>query len=237
MDSQWFSQWEHVFKLDPDREISEEHLELICMSGTDAIIVGGSSGVTYENTVDLLSRIRRYSVDCVLEVSTMDGAVPGFDGYFVPFVLNTKQADYLMLNQLEGLQTYGHFVPWHMTAASGYIVLNEESTAAKVSGAEASLSTQEVLPYVWMADRLLRLPLLYLEYSGTFGDMNLLRRIASEVEKARLFYGGGIDCADRASEAAKYAHTVVVGNIVYSNIEAALETVQAVKSIKSLQLI
>ncbi|MCR8660576.1 heptaprenylglyceryl phosphate synthase [Paenibacillus endoradicis] len=237
MDSQWFSQWEHVFKLDPDREISEEHLELICMSGTDAIIVGGSSGVTYENTVDLLSRIRRYSLDCVLEVSTMDGAVPGFDGYFVPFVLNTKQADYLMLNQLEGLQTYGHFVPWHMTAASGYIVLNEDCTAAKVSGAEASLSTQEVLPYVWMADRLLHLPLLYIEYSGAFGDMSLLRRIASEVEGARLFYGGGIDGAELASEAAQYAHTVVVGNVVYNNIEAALETVQAVKSIKSMQLI
>lgn len=237
MDNQWFSQWEHVFKLDPDREISEEHLELICMSGTDAIIVGGSSGVTYENTVDLLSRIRRYSLDCVLEVSTMDGAVPGFDGYFVPFVLNTKQADYLMLNQLEGLQTYGQFVPWHMTAASGYIVLNEACTAAKVSGAEASLSTQEVLPYVWMADRLLHLPLLYIEYSGIFGDMTLLRRIASEVEGARLFYGGGIDGVERASEAAKYAHTVVVGNIVYNNIEVALETVQAVKSIKSMQLI
>lgn len=237
MDNQWFSQWEHVFKLDPDRDISEEHLELICMSGTDAIIVGGSSGVTYENTVDLLSRIRRYSLDCVLEVSTMDGAVPGFDGYFVPFVLNTKQADYLMLNQLEGLQTYGHFVPWHMTAASGYIVLNEDCTAAKVSGAEASLSTQEILPYVWMADRLLHFPLLYIEYSGSFGDMSLLRRIASEVDGARLFYGGGIDGAERASEAAKYAHTVVVGNIVYNNIEAALETVQAVKSIKSMQLI
>ena len=149
-----------------------------------------------------MARIRRYSVDCVLEVSTMDGAVPGFDGYFVPFVLNTKRADYLMLNQLEGLQTYGHFVPWQMTAASGYIVLNEESTAAQVSGADASLSTQEVLPYVWMADRLLRLPLLYIEYSGTFGDMNVLRRIASEVQQARLFYGGGIDGAERASEAA-----------------------------------
>lgn len=232
MDNQWFSQWQHVFKLDPDREISDEHLDRICMSGTDAIIVGGSSGVTYENTVDLLSRIRRYSVDCALEVSTMDGAVPGFDGYFVPFVLNTKQAEWLMLNQLEGLQTYGHFVPWDLTAASGYIVLNEESTAAKVSGADATLSTQEVLPYVWMADRLLRLPIIYVEYSGTFGNMTMLGRIASEVEGAQLFYGGGIDNAERAREAAKQADTIVVGNIVYRDIEAALETVQAVKLLK-----
>lgn len=233
MDTTWYANWQHVFKLDPDKEISDEALDELCMSGTDAIIVGGSSGVTFENTVDLLARIRRYSVDCALEVSTMDGAVPGFDGYFVPFVLNTKQADWLMLKQLEGLQEYGHFVPWEMTAASGYIVLNEHSTAAKVSGAEANLSTQEVLPYLWMADRLLRLPIVYMEYSGTFGDMKVLARAASELEQAHLIYGGGIDSAEKAAKAAAYAHTVVVGNVVYDDLKSALATVDAVKLVKS----
>src|SRR5690606_16962200 len=101
MKDQWYSEWRHVFKLDPEKEISDDHLEQICMSGTDAIIVGGSSGVTFDNTVELLSRIRRYSVDCALEVSTLDGAVPGFDGYFVPFVLNTTEAEWIMLGQLK----------------------------------------------------------------------------------------------------------------------------------------
>jgi len=232
VDTGWYANWQHVFKLDPDKEISDEALDQLCMSGTDAIIIGGSSGVTFDNTVDLLARVRRYSVDCALEVSTMDGAVPGFDGYFVPFVLNTKQADWLMLKQLEGLQEYGHFIPWEMTTASGYIVLNEQSTAAKVSGAEANLSEQEILPYLWMADRLLRLPVVYLEYSGTFGDMNVLARAASELEQAHLIYGGGIDNAEKAAQAAAHAHTVVVGNVVYDNLKAALATVEAVKSVK-----
>lgn len=235
MDTEWFSNWQHVFKLDPDKEISDEALDQLCMSGTDAIIIGGSSGVTFENTVDLLARVRRYSVDCALEVSTMDGAVPGFDGYFVPFVLNTKEADWLMLKQLEGLQEYGHFVPWEMTSASGYIVLNEDSTAAKVSSANAKLSAQEVLPYVWMADRLLRLPVVYIEYSGMYGDMSLLARVASELQQAHLFYGGGIDHAEKAAKAAKHAKTVVVGNIVYNDLTAALATVEAVKQVKQSQ--
>jgi len=232
VNNQWYSHWQHVFKLDPDKEIDDDTLDAICMSGTDAILLGGSSGVTFENTVDLLARVRRYSVDCALEVATMDGAVPGFDGYFVPFVLNTKNADWLMFKQLEGLQQYGVFVPWEETAASGYIVLNEHSTAAKVSEAEAGLTTQEVLPYLWLADRLLRMPVIYIEYSGMFGDMELLARVSSELQQAQLFYGGGIDSADKAAQAAKYASTVIVGNVVYTDLEAALATVNAVKASK-----
>ncbi|EIT84883.1 PcrB family protein, partial [Fictibacillus macauensis ZFHKF-1] len=33
--------WKHVFKLDPAKEISDAHLELLCESGTDAIFIGG----------------------------------------------------------------------------------------------------------------------------------------------------------------------------------------------------
>lgn len=55
-------QWKHIFKLDPDRDISDDALERVCLSGTDAVMVGGSTGVTFDNTVDLLARIRRYEV-------------------------------------------------------------------------------------------------------------------------------------------------------------------------------
>ncbi len=55
-------QWRHIFKLDPEKSISDSALERICTSGTDAIMVGGSSGVTFNNTVELLSRIRTHPV-------------------------------------------------------------------------------------------------------------------------------------------------------------------------------
>ncbi|TXK89569.1 geranylgeranylglyceryl/heptaprenylglyceryl phosphate synthase, partial [Parageobacillus sp. SY1] len=61
-------QWRHVFKLDPNKEISDEQLERICESGTDAVIVGGTDDVTLENVLELLARIRRFSVPCVLEI-------------------------------------------------------------------------------------------------------------------------------------------------------------------------
>ena len=71
--------WKHVFKLDPDRDISDAALDRLCLSGTDAILVGGSSGVTFDNTVDLLARIRQYEVPVVLEISNQEAIVPGFD--------------------------------------------------------------------------------------------------------------------------------------------------------------
>lgn len=217
-----------MFKLDPEREISDEALDQICTSGTDAIIVGGSSGVTFENTVDLMARIRRYSVDCALEVSTLEGAVPGFDGYFVPLVLNTSQAEWITGRQTEGLLEYGSFVPWEETAAQGYIILNAEATAAKVTGAQTELTEAELIAHVRMADRLMRLPVIYLEYSGRFGDMQLVKRARATAVQARLFYGGGIDTAEKARQAAESAHTVVVGNVIYNDLVAALSTVAAV---------
>jgi putative glycerol-1-phosphate prenyltransferase len=231
MNGAWYSGWRHVFKLDPERELSDEALEAICMSGTDAIIVGGSSGVTFENTVDLMSRIRRFEVDCALEVSTMEGAVPGFDGYFVPIVLNTDRAEWINGRQTKGLKEYGTFVPWESTAAQGYIILNAEATAAKLTGADAELDEDGLIAHVRMADRLMRLPVVYLEYSGTYGDMRLVKRAKSVIEGAQLFYGGGIDNEDKAREAALAAHTVVVGNIVYSDLAAALSTVEAVREV------
>ncbi|MGI2296534.1 heptaprenylglyceryl phosphate synthase [Paenibacillus sp. GXUN7292] len=229
MSGEWYSGWRHVFKLDPEREISDADLDAICMSGTDAIIVGGSTGVTFDNTVDLMSRIRRYEVACALEVSTLEGAVPGFDGYFVPLVLNTNRSEWINGKQTEGLVEYGTFVPWEETAAQGYIILNAEATAAKITGAHTELSEQEVVAHVQMADRLMRLPIVYLEYSGKFGSMEYVRQARKSIQQATLFYGGGIDSAEKARDAAQYAHTVVVGNIVYSDLTAALATVAAVQ--------
>lgn len=222
-------QWRHVFKLDPDRGITDEELDLVCMSGTDAIIVGGSSGITYDNTVDLMSRVRRYELPCVLEVSDLEAVVPGFDGYLIPMVLNATDSKWMIGHHQQAIERYGYLIPWDLLIAEGYIVLNANSTVARLTGADTDLTTGAAVAYAQAAERLLNLPIVYMEYSGTFGDMELVGETYRQLDRAHLIYGGGIDDPEKATQAAQVADTIVVGNIVYSDLNKALETVLAVK--------
>jgi putative glycerol-1-phosphate prenyltransferase len=220
-----YRHWRHVFKLDPDKELSDGALERICLSGTDAVMVGGSSGVTFENTVDLLSRIRRYTVPCVLEVSAHEAIVPGFDLNFIPVVLNTGDGDWITGMHQRAIREYGSTVDWGSTAAEGYVILNPHSTAARVTGAKPVADGKDLAAYARLADRLFRLPIFYVEYSGVFGNMEWVKLAKETMRDARLFYGGGIASREQATEAAEAAHTIVVGNILYDNLEQALATV------------
>ncbi|BBI36089.1 heptaprenylglyceryl phosphate synthase [Cohnella abietis] len=224
----FYDNWKHVFKLDPERPIDDATLDAICTSGTDAILVGGSSGVTFDNTVDLMARIRRYEVPCAFELSDPACGVPGFDGYFIPSVINTKHTEWLIGHHVEALRDFGHLLPWDLITGEAYLVLNPESTVAKVSRAETNISNEEAIAYSQVADRLWNVPVLYVEYSGVFGDMALLKSIKSGLKQAHLFYGGGISSPELAAQAAASADTVVVGNIIYENLDAALATVNAV---------
>ncbi|HEY0826521.1 MAG TPA: heptaprenylglyceryl phosphate synthase [Bacilli bacterium] len=221
--------WRHIFKLDPERSISDECLSQLCQSGTHAIMVGGSSGVTYANTEDLLLRIRKYSVPCVLEISNQYAIVPGFDLFFVPIVLNTDDAQWIVGHHHRAIKAYGDLLPWGDIIAEAYVIMNAQSTAAVLTKANPHQDQHDLVSYARMADKLFHFPVLYLEYSGRFGDMELVRRVASVLENTRLFYGGGIDNLVKAQEAAQYAHTIIVGNVIYENFEQALKTVQIIK--------
>ena len=88
------TKWKHMFKLDPAKSISDENLEALCMSNTDAIIIGGTDDVTEDNVIHLMSRVRRYPLPLVLEVSNVESVMPGFDFYFIPTVMNSKDTKY-----------------------------------------------------------------------------------------------------------------------------------------------
>ena len=228
--------WRHVFKLDPDKPISDESLERVCLSGTDGLIVGGSSGVTYDNTAALLSRIRKYATPCVLEISDASAIVPGYDGYLVPIVLNTPNAEWITGRHQRALAQYGGaHLPWRDIAAEGYMIMNPDCTAAALTSADATIGKREAIACALLADKLLRLPIVYMEYSGMFGDMELVSSVRQSLSGARLVYGGGIRSRSQAEQALRAADTIVVGNIIYDNIELALETVSAIAAPASEQ--
>ena len=131
-----FREWRHVFKLDPNKEISDDRLEKICESGTDAVIVGGTDGVTLEKVLDLMARIRRYTVPCVLEVSSIETVTPGFDLYFIPTVLNSSDTKWITGLHHQAVKEYGEIMNWDEIVMEGYCILNEECKAAKLTSAQ-----------------------------------------------------------------------------------------------------
>ncbi|MDN7243648.1 heptaprenylglyceryl phosphate synthase [Planococcus sp. N028] len=223
-----FQTWRHVFKLDPAKSISDEHLERICESGTDAILIGGSDNVTLDNVLDLMARVRRYSVPVALEVSVLDSVTPGFDFYFIPTVLNSENPLWIKGMHHEAIREYGDIMDWEELVPEGYCILNADCKAAKLTEAKTDLPLEDVIAYARMAEHFFRLPIFYLEYSGMYGDINVVEQVKEQLSKTKLFYGGGIDSPEKAREMAAAADAVVVGNIIYENLNKAIETVQAV---------
>ncbi|MFI8657240.1 heptaprenylglyceryl phosphate synthase [Priestia megaterium] len=222
-------EWRHVFKLDPNKEISDADLEKICESGTDAVLVGGSDGVTLDNVLQLLMRIRRYTVPCALEVSTIDSVTPGFDSYFIPTVLNSKDPKWIVDLHHGAMKEYGEIMDWDEIFVEGYCVLNPEAKVAALTEAKTDLNTEDVVAYARMAERMFHLPVFYLEYSGTYGDPELVAEVKNSLNETKLFYGGGIETKEQASEMGELADTVIVGNVIYTNLAEALKTVKVVK--------
>ena len=84
----------------------------------------------------------------------------------------------------------------------------------------------DVAAYARAAERLLGQPIVYVEYSGTLGDPELVAAAANSLATATCFYGGGIADYDTAYEMRSAADTVVVGDLLHDEgVEAVRETV------------
>lgn len=220
--------WKHVFKLDPDKSLTDQQLDRVCQSGTDAIIVGGTDNITLESVLDLMSHIRRYTVPCVLEVSNLDAITPGFDFYHIPIVLNSQDKKWMIDIQHQAVKEYGQMINWSDVTTEGYLILNPEAKAYQLTNCRLP-DADDVIAYAQIAEHMLRLPILYLEYSGTYGDPELVKRAKQELKDTQLVYGGGITTLAQAQEMAEFADTIVVGNSLYDDFDQAIETVKVIK--------
>ncbi|MGM0523546.1 MAG: heptaprenylglyceryl phosphate synthase [Bacillota bacterium] len=217
--------WQHVFKLDPAKSLTDDELDQVCESGTDAIIVGGTDNVTLDGVLDLLSHIRRYEVTVALEVSNIEAVTPGFDYYLIPMVLNSTEKKWMMDTQHEAIKSFGPMIPFNDLVAEGYCIMNPDAKAYKLTDCKLP-TVEDAVGYAKMAEHLFRLPVFYLEYSGTKGDADVLKKIASELSNTQLIYGGGIRTREEAKEMKQYADTIVVGNSLYTDFKQAIKTVK-----------
>jgi phosphoglycerol geranylgeranyltransferase len=226
---QKWKHWVHVTKLDPDKTLPPGRAEAVATSGTDALMLSGTLNVTKENLRALLREVLPYDLPVVVEPASPESVITeGINYLFVPSVINSPDVQWVVGKHTQWV--LHHPVPWELVVPEAYIVLNPDSAVGRVTRAACGLSPAEVSAYVSCADRYFRFPIVYIEYSGMYGDPAIVRAASKAVEDAILYYGGGIDSAERAAEMARYADTIVVGNAVYEKgIDRLRDTIRAVQ--------
>jgi phosphoglycerol geranylgeranyltransferase len=227
-----WADWNHVVKLDPDKSlVSDESFEQIAASGTDAIEIGGTTGMTEEKMGQVVDACARYDVPVYVEPSHV-GAVyhsQAHDGYLVPVVFNAGDPAWMTGAHKEWVRIDDD-IDWSRTHTEAYIVLNPDSAVAEYTGANCDLTSDDVAAYATIAERMFGQSIVYVEYSGTLGDPDVVAAATDAVDEATVFYGGGIHDYESAYTMARHADTVVVGDLVHDEgVEALNETVRGAK--------
>jgi putative glycerol-1-phosphate prenyltransferase len=208
-------EWRTIVKLDPARPLSKERLAEVYSWPIDAVIVGGSGGYGAAEVSALLGRLRRYPLPVAMEVSDAATLCPGFDLYFVPLVLNSRGVEWVVGRQQQALKDFGRFIKGRRVFGEGYCILNPGATVAHMADARTDLGSSDVVAFARLAQDLLRLPIFYLEYSGTYGSPEVVAEVSGVLDSTLLWYGGGICTPEQAGEMGAMANAIIIGNAVY----------------------
>lgn len=219
--------WKHITKLDPDKPNPPELIDTVVSSGTDAIMISGTQRITREKVKALLKMLKGKDIPVVIEPANKDAVIFDVDYVFIPSVLNSNSKWWVLdvhvdwiVDQLKS----NNKIIWSKVVPEAYIVLNPDSAVAQLTESKTNLSKEEILGYIKFADSFLKFPIIYIEYSGKYGDPGIVRIAHANIKNAQLFYGGGIDSKDKALKMAEYA-TIVVGNVLYRDVNSFLETI------------
>lgn len=209
--------WKHITKLDPDKKINDKIIESIIETGTDAIMISGTQHITKENVAGLLEMLKEYDIPKILEPATPAGLVyKNIDWLFVPSVFNTKYSLYINGMHKIWIKMHKNDINWDIVVPEAYIVLNPKCAVAKVSKADWNMTIEGTVATALCAEKYFNFPIVYIEYSGMYGNPEIVKSVKEALTKSHLLYGGGINTKERAEEMSQWA-TIVVGNTIYEN--------------------
>ena len=223
--------WVHVTKLDPDKQLRPGDIDAIAASGTDALMLSGTLNVTQENLATLQKQVKAYNLPLVMEPASPDAVLmQGIDYVFVPSVINSTDVQWIVGKHSAWVQKQKQKIEWDLIVPEAYIVLNPDSAVGKLTKSLCDLKAEEVAAYAAVADHYFHFPIIYIEYSGMFGDPEVVKAASDAIRNSILYYGGGINSAEKAAQMSRYADTIVVGNAVYDQGAAVLKaTVDAIQ--------
>ncbi len=210
----------HMTLLDPDDQTPEAAAELSAgavSAGTDAIMLGGSTGVTQELLDATVAAIKsRVQIPVILFPTEAKAISLKADAIYFMSLLNSRNPKFLLGEQMKAaaLIKKSGLEPISM----GYIIVEPGMRAGMVGEAEL-IRRDDVRSAVGysVAGELLGMKLIYLE-AGSGAPEPVPVKLISGVSQAidiPLIVGGGIRTPEQAAEAVKAgADIIVTGTVV-----------------------
>ncbi len=211
----------HLTLIDPDFQSPAEAGQMAragARGGTDAIMVGGSTGATGRILEDTVEEIKKLvDLPVVLFPSCAGGLCWNADAVFFMSLLNSRNSSYLIENQALGaplVRRYGlESIPM------AYILVEPGGTVAWVGDAKTiPRNKPEIAVAYALAGKYLGMRLVYLE-AGSGADrpvpLTMVKGVKKALGSSLLVVGGGISSGEIARELAEAgADLIVTGTAV-----------------------
>ncbi len=231
----------HLTLIDPDSQLPEEAGKIAreaFLGGTDAIMVGGSTGatgVTVEQTVQAIKSACDLPV--ILFPANAGGLAESADAVFFMSLLNSRDVNYITTNQAIGAPlVYKHGIE---PISMAYIVVEPGGAAGWVGDARLIPRNKPKLAVAYaLAAKYLGMHYIYLE-AGSGADKPVPAEMVAAVKKAvgettKVIVGGGIRDGPAAGERVKAgADMICTGTIVEQVQDVKGKIEELVKAIKS----
>jgi phosphoglycerol geranylgeranyltransferase len=231
----------HLTLIDPDSqspELAGKIAKEAYLGGTDAVMVGGSTGatgITVEQTVQAIKSVCDLPV--ILFPGNAGGLAPGADAVFFMSLLNSRDVNYITTNQAIGAPiVYKQGIE---PISMAYIVIEPGGAAGWVGDARLIPRNRPKLAVAYsLAAKYLGMHYIYLE-AGSGADKPVPVEMVAAVKKAvgektKIIVGGGIRDGITAKERVKAgADMIVTGTIVeqVDDVKGKIEEItEAIKS-------
>ncbi len=228
----------HMGLIDPDEQSPKTAAKIakaLENTGTDAIMVGGSTGITQENLSKTVKAIKKKIKLPVIHFPTEAGAIsPHVDAIYFMSMLNSRD-----LNRVIGEQVAGAPFIKKMgiePIPMGYVVVEPGMTVGEVGQADLIPRDEpEVALNFGLAAQYLGMELFYLEAGSGASDPVPLEMIKTCKENLDipLVVGGGIRYAEQARARVEAGADIIVTGTVLeesSNLSSRIkDLIEAIK--------
>ncbi len=231
----------HLTLIDPDSQlpaVAGKIAKEASLGGTDAIMVGGSTGATgaaVEHTVRAIKKACRLPV--ILFPANAGALSESADAVFFMSLLNSRDVNYITTNQAIGAPlVYKHGIE---PISMAYIIIEPGGAAGWVGDARLIPRNKPKLAVAYsLAAKYLGMHYIYLE-AGSGADKPVPVEMVAAVKKVvgketKVIVGGGIRDGAAAKERVKAgADMIVTGTIVEEVEDVRGKIEELVRAIKS----